>query len=46
MSDRQKYLRLVKWASARYQPRRSLVPDHVGTRRYRAIVVAAMHRYS
>jgi len=46
MSDRQKYLRLVEWASSRYQPRRSLVPDHVGTRRYRAIVVAAMHRYS
>jgi hypothetical protein len=46
MSDRQKYIRLVEWASARYQPRRSLVPDHVGTRRYRAIVVAAMHRYS
>ena len=46
MTNRQHYLRIVNWAAARYQPRRSLTPDHEPTRRYRAIVVAAMHRYA
>ena len=46
VDKRQRYMSIVNWAAARYQPRRSLTPDHEPTRRYRAVVVAAMHRYS
>jgi hypothetical protein len=38
-----KYLRIVNWAQARYTPARG--DTSFNTRRYNAIVVAAMHKY-